>query len=257
MIGVIVGSAFSRATDLPLRAEGYRTPFGPAVLHRLEDRPGRLVLRHGLPHRWLPHQIPYRAQAWALREAGCRAVVATSSAGLLSSDLPLDQPLIVRDVLMPDCRLADGSPCTIFPRPTAGQGHLVLEEGLVSRALVAHIRRTAEACRGPLPSREVLFLWREGPRTKTAAENRWFAAQGAEVNSMTLAPELVLANELELPAAGLVVGHKRSTSRSNPGEKGIRDSLQHSRRVLEPLVRGLLEREVELPFANHIYRFEP
>ena len=61
----------------------------------------------------------------------------------------------------------------------------------------------------------VVFGYAPGPRTKTAAENAMWARLGADVASMTLAPEIVLANELEIPCAALVVDTARP-SRAAP-----------------------------------------
>jgi 5'-methylthioadenosine phosphorylase len=95
-----------------------------------------------------------------------------------------------------------------------------------------------------------------GPRTKTPAENRLWARLGAQVNSMTLGPEVVLANELEIPCAGLVVGHKYSVPEiDNPAEEGIAESLDRAREATWRLVHALLHDGRAPDFGNHIYRF--
>ncbi len=258
-VAVIVGSAFGRALDrgrIRAHPETVQTRFGPAVLHRVDGLDAYLLFRHGLPHRYLPHQVPYRAQAAALAAAGCRALLVTSSVGVLDPAVPLYQPLLVGDVVMLDNRLPDGSACTIFPEPVPGQGHLVLEEGLLSRALGAQVREIAAGAGVPLAEGAPTFLYRGGPRTKTAAENRLFAAMGAQVNSMSLAPELVLANELEIPTAGVVVGHKYSVPGGvSPDRAGIAESLERSRAATEALVLAFLRRARPVAFGNHIYRF--
>ncbi|MGG2013882.1 hypothetical protein ABFY67_32735 [Pseudomonas aeruginosa] len=45
---------------------------------------GREVLflaRHGHPHRFPPHQVNYRANLWALKQAGAEAVIAVNAVG--------------------------------------------------------------------------------------------------------------------------------------------------------------------------------
>ena len=44
---------------------------------------------------------------------------------------------------------------------------------------------------------------------------------GADVNSMTLAPEVILASELLIPCSGLVVGHKYSENSAENNKKII------------------------------------
>ena len=256
-VAVILGSAFQTLPELSLEAEAVETPWGLQELYRVPEavRPAYVLFRHGRPHRLLPHQIPYRAQAAALRAVGCGALLVTSSVGVLDAGLPLFRPLLLGDLLMPDNRLPDGSTCTMFTQPQAGQGHLVLNEGLFSHALTAQVRRLAEA---HVPSVEdgVVFAYAGGPRTKTPAENRLWAGLGAQVNSMTLAPEVVLANELEIPCAGLVVGHKYSVPGiETPGEADVAGSLDASRRVLAQIVADFLRQAEAVPSGNHIFRF--
>ena len=80
---------------------------------------------------------------------------------------------------------------------------------------------------------------------------------GASVNSMTLAPEVVLANELEIPCVGLVVGHKYSLPGKETSEnrQGIRDSLVNSRSSMERIIIDFLKKGSEVPFKNQIFRF--
>lgn len=259
-LGVVLGSAFSQQPpkDLALEETVVATPFGAQPLHRVRSaaRPAYVAFRHGLPHAFLPHQIPYRALAAAFAEVGCGALVLTSSVGVLSADVPLHQPLLLRDLLTLDNRLPDGSACTMFAKRSAQQGHLVLREGLFSQALGAQLRRLAEAASAPV-ARDVVFGYVGGPRTKTPAENAMWARLGADVNSMSLGPEVVLANELGIPCAGLVVGHKHSLPRGEGplDEVDVARSLSDSRDALERIVRAFLERGEPVPFANELFRF--
>jgi 5'-methylthioadenosine phosphorylase len=92
-VAVILGSAFAGGVpeDLSLSELQITTPWGEHPVHRVEglERPAYLLFRHGLPHRLLPHQIPYRAQAWALRAVRCGALLVTSSVGVLDRNVPL------------------------------------------------------------------------------------------------------------------------------------------------------------------------
>ncbi len=260
-VGVILGSAFSEAIPdaFDLEAREVETEWGRHTLHRVRgtDRPAYVSFRHGLPHRLLPNQIDYRAQAAALKKVGCGALVVTSSVGVLDADVPLDRPLLVEDLLMLDNRLPDGSACTMFDAPSADHGHLVLNEGMFAEALDDQVREVAAAAEAPIAD-EVVFAYVQGPRSKTAAENRLWARLGAQVNSMTLAPEVVLANELEIPCSGLVTGHKYSIpDRTPPEEDALADTLDRSRDAQLRLVTTLLETLAPVPFPNTLYRFDP
>lgn len=257
---VILGSAF-HAESLPgvaLEPVEVATESGPVVLHRVEEapRPTYVRFRHELPHRLLPHQIPYRAQALALRAIGCQALLVTSSVGVLDAAVPLFTPLIVSDLLMPDNRLPDGSACTVFEQPSAAHGHLIVEEGLFSSALSSQVREIARASGVPVGP-EVVFAYVGGPRTKTPAENRFWRAAGAQVNAMTLGPEVVLANELEIPTVAVVVGHKLSGAAASApeGPDAVAASLDASREAMAALVAAFLREVRPVPFANKVFRF--
>ena len=258
-VAAIVGSSFSREfPGLELAPEPVATPAGEVVLQRVvgPERPAYLLFRHGLPHRYLPHQIPYRAHALALREVGCRALLVTSSVGVLDAELPLYEPLLLGDLLYLDNRLPDGSTCTLFQQPSQEQGHLVLSEGLVSPALGAEVKRLAEGAGAPLAAEGVLFVYVGGPRTKTRAENALLARLGAQTNSMTLAPELVLAGELGIPCAAVLVGHKYSGPAAPPAAAGdVAESLRRAQDRLGRVVRAFLAEAQPGTTGNHLFRF--
>lgn len=259
-VAVILGSAF-HADGLPgltLVPESVDTAAGPVTLHRVEGiaRPAYVRFRHEWPHRLLPHQIPYRAQALALRDKAVGALLVTSSVGVMDARLPLDTPLPVADLLMPDNRLPDGSACTVFTDPTPEQGHLVLDEGLFSQSLTEHVAALGQTVGAPLGP-EVVFAYVGGPRTKTRAENAFWRAAGAQVNAMTLGPEVVLANELGIPTAAVVVGHKYSALDAPPPRDAqtVAYSLVASRRAMTGLVVAFLREGRPVPFANTLFRF--
>ncbi len=257
-VAVILGSSFERPVvdGIELLPETVTTPLGEVTLHRWPRRDGAYGLfRHAVPYRLMPNQIPYRAHAAALREVDCGALLVTSSAGVLDPALPLMTPLPLADLLMPDNRLPDGSTCTMFDSPAPGQGHLVIREGLFSKALTAQVAEIAAGV-GWSTSTAVTFAYSGGPRTKTPAENAYWARCGAQVNSMTVGPEVVLANELEIPTAGIVVGHKYSlTGRPSLDDAELRLSLARARLGLVRLVARYLDTATPQPFCNTIYRF--
>lgn len=259
-VAVILGSAYrvDRPGGLPMTPVDVDTPWGEQRLFKAEtERPAYALFRHGQPHRLLPNQIEYRAQAWALREVGVGALLVTSSVGVMDADLPLFEPLLLGDLMMLDNRLPDGSTCTMFDAPSPDHGHLVLNEGLFSVALSEQVASIAHRAGAPVGAHGVVFAYAGGPRGKTAAENRMWQVLGGQVNSMTLAPEIVLANELEIACAGLVVGHKYSVpGRDNPESGGVTQTLDSSREAMERIVEAFLREAHPVPFGNHLYRFD-
>lgn len=247
---VVLGSAFSEGEAVgPLVAESVQTRFGPVQLHRHTETGGVVLFRHGRPHRLLPHQIPWRAHALALAEVGVRALLVTSSVGAPDPSVPLYVPHLAGDLVMLDNRLPDGSPCTVWPQPHPDQGHLVVRDGLFSGALGDWLTD-----RFGLPERRLVFGYVPGPRTKTAAENRLVAQMGVEVNSMSVGPEVVLAAELEIPTAALLVAHKASGD-GGPGAAAVAESLVRSREATIRIARGFLADTPAVAPGNLVYRF--
>lgn len=245
---VILGSAFESGwlDGRQLSPVTVRTRWGEVDLHSYES--GYVSFRHGQAHRLLPHQISYRAQAAALAAVGCDTLLVTSSVGVLDPGLPLYAPLLVSDLVMLENRLPDGTLCTMFPEPCSGQGHLVIEEGLFSQAIGRAIQRR----HGPLP--EVSFAYVPGPRTKTTLENRLLSGWGIQTNSMTVGPEVVLANELQIPTAAVVVGHKPSCEPVAQAE--LASSLKESRSTLERIAVSFLNAEMPAPpWRNQLFQF--
>lgn len=259
-LGLILGSAFegSFASKLKLTALNTKTPWGTVTLHRTAlrtDRSVYILFRHGMPHRLLPNQINYRAQAAALKNVNCGALLINSSVGVMDASLPIYKPMLVSDLMMPENRLPDGSTCTMFPEPVAHQGHLLIKDGLFSGTLNRQlVKRFQNKIHNPEDG--VVFVYAGGPRGKSAAENQMWAKLGGQVNSMTLAPEVILANELEIPVSALVVGHKYSVpGMENPAESEISQTLKESRSATEEILLDFILHGEPVEFGNQIYRF--
>lgn len=258
-IAVILGSAFDEMPDwLSLEEKTITTPYGEASIFHLpeSDPPAYVIFRHGVPHSYLPNQIPYQANAWALKEVGCGALVVTSSVGVFKQDFPLFQPLLVSDLVMLDNRLPGGSTCTMFSESSKDHAHLIITEGLFSAELGSQLREIAKESGWPVAG-EVVFGYVGGPRNKTPAENRIWRNFGVDVNSMTVGPEIILANELEIPTAGLVVGHKYSIPglETENDNMSLDESFVQSREAFAKLVIRFLKNGRPAPFKNVLYRY--
>ena len=268
---VILGSSFSK-TPLSLNQEPVEidTSWGRVCLYQIKTQNSNphasayVIYRHGLPHNTLPHQVNFRGYIEALKSVGCTALLLTSSVGVLQSNIPLYTPLLAHDLLMPFNRLPTGEVCTLFPLPTAKQGHLVLQDGLFSSQLnqnIAHLIKQIGLSQGP----SVTFAYVPGPRTKTKAENRFWRLCGADVNSMSIGPEVVLANEAHIPTSALLIGHKYSLDQTQEGsskhaeshtQKSIHDSLIASREAMERIILAFLQTPMNPPFKNTLYTFD-
>lgn len=257
-VAVMLGHAFDAGTLGGGRLEPVEieTRWGPQEVYRFEraDRPAYVVFRHGLHDHLLPHQVTGRAQVEALKKLDCGALLVSSAVDVLDLQIPLHRPMLLSDLIMPGNRLPDGSACTFFTDPSGGHGHLVIEEGLMSARLAGRLRALAGEVNvelGPEP----VFTHVPGPRTCTAAEARMWARFGAQVMAMTVAPEVILANEREIPTVALVIGQEYALPElrtSTDPSKG--DARARGRESVERLVVGFLRKAEPVEFANRLHR---
>ncbi|MCU1592746.1 MAG: 5-methylthioadenosine phosphorylase [Frankiales bacterium] len=190
-IGVIGGSGFYAFLE-DAETVSVKTPYGdpsdPIVVGDVEGRRVAFLPRHGADHRFPPHQIPYRANLWALRSLGVRQVLAPCAVGGLKPHLG-PGALVVPDQLVDR---------------TSGRTQTFHETGAVHvsfgdpycptgrRVAVAAAEKSWPTTDGGT------MVVIEGPRFSTRAESQWYAAQGWSVVNMTGHPEAVLARELAL-----------------------------------------------------------
>jgi 5'-methylthioinosine phosphorylase len=200
-LGIVGGSGGAGlrppgATVAPGSAEStpWGEPSGP--LWRLDPGGARLLqLRHGDPHRHLPHAINYRANLWQLHRAGVGAVVGINTVGAIAPGLPVGA-LVVPEQLVD---YTHGRPAS-FEGAAGTDGPHVDFGRPFDAALVARLVAAAAAAGLPLV-RGGTYGVTQGPRLETAAEIDRLERDGCSLVGMTAMPEAVLARELRLPYA--------------------------------------------------------
>jgi 5'-methylthioadenosine phosphorylase len=192
VIGVFGGSGFYEFLDdvEELRID---TPFGsPSAAIRVGEIDGTRVAfmpRHGDKHEFPPHRVNFRANVWAMREAGVRRIVGPCACGSLQPDLHpgtfvVADQFVDRTSARADTFYEDRTVHVSAADPYCADLRRVLIEQ--AEALGIEVR----------PSGTVVVI--QGPRFSTRAESRWFSAMGWTVVNMTQYPEAWLARELEL-----------------------------------------------------------
>jgi 5'-methylthioadenosine phosphorylase len=193
-IGVIGGTGFYEFLD-GAQEVAVETPYGPPsdplVIGELAGRPVAFIPRHGRDHRFPPHQIPYRANLWALRSVGVRQVVAPSAVGSLTADLG-PGALVVPDQVVDRTR---GRAHTFYD--TGGAVHVAFSDPYCPVGRSGAVTAAQAAGWAPTAASGTLVVI-DGPRFSTRAESRWYAAQGWTIIGMTGQPEAGLARELAL-----------------------------------------------------------
>jgi 5'-methylthioadenosine phosphorylase len=166
--------------------------------------------RHGRNHQLPAHRIPYRANVWAMREAGVRRLIGPCAAGALRSELALGE-FVVCD------QFVDRTSCradTFYDGPQTT--HVSAAEPYCPelRSLAVGTARDLG-----IPVRDggtVVVI--QGPRFSTRAESAWFARMGWDVVNMTAYPEGYLARELELcyTTIAMVTDHDAGAAGAEP-----------------------------------------
>jgi 5'-methylthioinosine phosphorylase len=179
------------------------TPYGTpsAPIRVVATEPLRLLFlpRHGSPHRFPPHSVNYRANLWALRDAGADHVLAVYAVGGLHEPYR-PGALAAADQLIDYTwgrahTYSDSERVPLhhvdFTRPYDG----LLRQTLLAAASHAGIDLVDGGCIGVF----------QGPRYESAAEIQRARRDGCDMAGMTALPEAGLARELGLDCAGLGV----------------------------------------------------
>ncbi len=190
-IGVFGGSGFYSLLE-DVREIKVDTPYGaPSDSVFLAEVAGRKVAflpRHGRRHTIPPHRINYRANVWAMRALGVKAVISPCAAGSLQRDVaPGD--FVVCDQFVDR---TNGRADTFFDGPIVS--HLSSAETYdpTLRQIAIDVVREHGI---PVHEQGTVVVI-QGPRFSTKAESKWFSDAGWEVINMTQYPEAFLCREL-------------------------------------------------------------
>jgi len=194
MLGVIGGTGFYTFFDSDARSINVGTPYGSPsasiTVGTVGEHEVAFLPRHGLNHEFPAHVVPYRANMWALRALGVRRIFAPCAVGSLTPELGPGA------IVVPD-QLVDR---------TRGRGDTYFDTGAIHVSFAdpyCPALRAAAGLPGVIAGGTMVVI--EGPRFSTRAESQWFAGQGFTLVNMTGYPEAVLARELEMCYAAIVL----------------------------------------------------
>jgi 5'-methylthioadenosine phosphorylase len=204
-LGVLGGSGLYAMEGLEdIQELTVDTPFGaPSDSLRLGRLGGMEVVflaRHGRHHTYLPTEVPYRANIWALRSLGVRWILSPSAVGsLLESVRPLD--MVVPDQFIDRTHQR---PLSFFAQGAVA--HVTFADPFCP----ALGRLLADVAESLMPSDRTLhrggtYLCMEGPAFSTRAESMLYRSWGCSVIGMTNHTEARLAREAEIAYATLAM----------------------------------------------------
>jgi 5'-methylthioadenosine phosphorylase len=182
----------------------YGAPAAPVTIGEVAGRRVAFLPRHGRDHSLPPHRVPYRANAWAMRELGVRAIFGPCASGSLQADIRRGDFVVVDQLVD---RTA-GRPASFHDGPESPPGIAPVNHVSLADPYDARLRAVAVAAceaEGVRVHHGGTVVVIEGPRFSTRAESRWYGAQGWQVINMTQMPEVALAAELGVPYAAIAL----------------------------------------------------
>ena len=203
-VAVIGGTGMNEWPGLSIQSQKkVSTPFGepsaPLVHGRIYGVDVISLARHGAGHKLPPHKINYRANLWALKDAGVKDVIAIAAVGGIAKNLPPAAVGVPDDLIDysygREHSYSDG----------AGQAlqHADFSEPY-SKPVRAALLKGAKQAKVKVVNGGVMGVT-QGPRLESPAEIRRLKRDGCTMVGMTGMPEAGLARELDLNYAALAV----------------------------------------------------
>ncbi|PJB71527.1 MAG: 5'-methylthioadenosine phosphorylase [Alphaproteobacteria bacterium CG_4_9_14_3_um_filter_47_13] len=197
MLGVIGGSGLYKLDGLSVEKEHeIETPFGrssDAIIEGLYQGQRVLFLpRHGRHHEFLPHEVNYRANIFALKKLGARRIFSVSAAGSLREEIkPGDLALAAQ-------YYDHTKGWRVYSFFGGGVSGHVSTAYPACPALSKDIEEAAKRLGQPLHTGKT-YACVEGPRLGTRAESFFLRdAAKCDLVGMTNVPEVFLAREAQL-----------------------------------------------------------
>ncbi|MGQ0699680.1 MAG: S-methyl-5'-thioinosine phosphorylase [Panacagrimonas sp.] len=224
-IAVIGGTGMNQWPGLVVESQRLmETPYGrasaPLLAGLVNGCPALFLARHGEGHKIPPHRINYRANLWALKQAGVQQVVAIAAVGAIAEwfapgeiALPVD---VIDYTYGREHTYSDGSAESELHHVELTHPYTSrLRDALSDAALAAAVTVSGAGVMGVT----------QGPRLETPAEIARLHRDGCDMVGMTGMPEAALAAELGLDYACLAVSVNWA---AGIGSGGIHDEIKLS-----------------------------
>lgn len=194
-IGIIGGSGLDDAPFFKNEKKiEINTPFGKPSSTikqgKIKDQTILTLARHGRCHSVVPSNVNYQANIWALKELGCKYILATTAVGSLREKIKPGHIVLPNQFIdfTKNRKTTFFNNDEVIHTPMANpfcNDIINLVSGVADSLNIAtHTNKT------------VITI--EGPRFSTKAESHMFRSWGADIINMSSCPEVALANELGL-----------------------------------------------------------
>ena len=153
--------------------------------------------RHGKGHKILPSEINFRANMYALKKVGVKAIITVSAVGSMK------QEIAPGDIVLVD---------QFIDRTKSLRGNSFFGDGVVAHVSIADpvcpvltkVLKKAAAGKAKIHNTGT-YITIEGPQFSTRAESNFYRQMGVDVIGMTACPEYRLAREAEIHFAAIAL----------------------------------------------------
>jgi len=203
MLGFMGGSGLYSLPGIEdVKENAVETPFGkpsgPIITGSIQKNKVAFLARHGQHHQFLPSEINFKANIWALKKIGVTHLVSISAVGSLTKEIAPGNLAVVSQYL----------------DWTRGKR----ESSFFGKGVIAHVSMAVPTCSEL--SKHLFKVARqesdgvhfgktyacvEGPRFGTRAESHFLRASNAHLVGMTNVPEAFLAREAQMGYSALGV----------------------------------------------------
>jgi len=191
------------------------TPWGlPSdriAIAEIGGEPVAFLPRHGRGHRYMPSEVPSRANMWALKSLGVQQIVGMSAVGSLSQSIAPGEFVLCDDVIDKTVR----RPSTFFGDGIVGHVGFAPPFCAGLREAIAGVMSAQSRRFHPAGT----YVCMEGPAFSSRAESDLHRSWRAQVIGMTVVPEAKLAREAEICYATVAMVTDFDTWR--PAEEGV------------------------------------
>jgi len=242
MLAILGGSGLAQLSTLTeTRRIAVRTAFGepsgPLTLGRISGSEVIFLARHGDSHSIPPHQVNYRSNIQALKDAGAKQIASVATVGGIRREFGPGVLVVPHQII----DYTWGRASSFFEGPGAKVTHIDFTEPYAA-ALRARILAAARACGEAIVDGGV-YAATQGPRLETAAEIERLERDGADLVGMTGMPEAALAREAGLDYAAITVVANHAAGKGDSAraisleaiEAVVQQAMQRVRRILEQL----------------------
>lgn len=195
-IGVIGGSGLYEIEGLAdIQEIRVDTPFGEPsdvfITGTLEGVKMIFLPRHGRGHRYLPSEVPYRANIYGMKKLGVQRIISVSAVGSMKEEI------VPGHIVIPD---------QFFDRTQGKRASTFFGDGITG-----HVQFADPVCKdlsrvlyeagqraGATVHKGGTYICIEGPNFSTRAESKIYRSWGVDIIGMTNIPEARLAREAEI-----------------------------------------------------------